>query len=62
MADIASLLTRQSCSRFGSMSADTDDLIFAQSLDAPFIYKGALPDEVLATLKRLISAEDVQTT
>ena len=38
------------------MSVNADDITTAQMLNAAFIYKGALPEEVLATLNTLIPA------
>ena len=38
------------------MSVNADDVTTAQMLRAAFIYKGALPEEVLATLNTLIPA------
>jgi DNA-binding NarL/FixJ family response regulator len=55
-ADTATLLGCLGGARLVLMSVNDDDIIAAQSLDAGFIYKGALPEEVLATLGALIPA------
>ena len=55
-ADIAALAGRSTGVRLALMSVNADDLVSAQQLNAAFIYKGALPDEVLATLRGLIPA------
>jgi DNA-binding response OmpR family regulator len=54
MAEIAALLGRSAGVRLALMSVNADDVTTAQTLNAAFIYKGALPEEVLATLKPLI--------
>jgi DNA-binding NarL/FixJ family response regulator len=54
--DLAGLLSRLSGARVALMSVDASDIAAAQSLNAAFIYKGALPDEVVATLRALIPA------
>lgn len=54
VADIAALQGRLTGIRLALMSVDSDDVEIAQRLNARFIYKGALPDEVLATLRGLI--------
>ena len=53
-AKIAALLGRSAGARLALMSVNADDVATAQMLNAAFIYKGALPEEVLATLKTLI--------
>ena len=55
-AEIAALLGRSAGTRLALMSVNADDIATAQTLNAAFIYKGALPEEVLATLKTLIPA------
>jgi DNA-binding NarL/FixJ family response regulator len=55
-AEIAALLGRSTGARLALMSVNADDVTTAQMLNAAFIYKGALPEEVLATLKTLIQA------
>ena len=55
-AEIAALLGRSVSPRLALMSVNADDITTAQALNAAFIYKGALPEEVLATLKTLIPA------
>ena len=55
-AEITALLGRSAGARLALMSVNADDVITAQMLDAAFIYKGALPEEVLATLNTLIPA------
>ena len=55
-AKIAALLGRSVSPRLALMSVNADDITTAQALNAAFIYKGALPEEVLATLKTLIPA------
>jgi DNA-binding NarL/FixJ family response regulator len=52
----AALLARLPGARLALMSVNADDIATAQSLNAAFIYKGTLPEEVLATLKTLIPA------
>jgi DNA-binding NarL/FixJ family response regulator len=54
--EIAGLLGRPSGVRLALMSVNADDATTAQTLSVAFIYKGALPEEVLATLKTLIPA------
>ena len=54
--DLAGLLSRLSGARLALMSVDADDVTSAQRLNAAFIYKGASPDEVVATLRALIPA------
>ena len=53
---IAALLGRSAGARLILMSVNADDITTAQMLNAAFIYKGALPEEVLATLNTLIPA------
>jgi len=53
-AEIAALLGRSAGARLALMSVNADDVTTAQMLNSAFIYKGALPEEVLATLKTLI--------
>ena len=53
-AEITALPGRSAGTQLALMSVNADDLITAQALNAAFIYKGALPEEVLATLKSLI--------
>jgi len=55
-AEIAALLGRSAGARLALMSVNADDVTTAQMLNAAFIYKGALPEEVLATLNTLIPA------
>jgi DNA-binding NarL/FixJ family response regulator len=55
-AAIAALLGRSADARLALMSVNADDITTAQMLSAAFIYKGALPEEVLATLNTLIPA------
>jgi CheY-like chemotaxis protein len=55
-AEIATLLGRSAGARLALMSVNADDVTTAQMLNAAFIHKGALPEEVLATLKMLIPA------
>jgi len=55
-AKIAALLGRSAGARLALMSVNADDVTTAQMLNAAFIYKGALPEEVLATLNSLIPA------
>ena len=55
-AEIVGLLDRSAGARLALMSVNADDVATAQMLNAAFIYKGALPEEVLATLKTLIPA------
>jgi len=55
-AEIAALLGRSADARLALMSVNADDITTAQMLNAAFIYKGALPEEVLATLNTLIPA------
>ena len=55
-ADTATLLGRSTGARLVLMSVNADDVATAQTLDAAFIYKGALPEEVLATLVTLLPA------
>ena len=55
-AEIAALLGRSAGVRLALMSVNADDITTAQMLNAAFIYKGALPEEVLATLNTLIPA------
>ena len=54
--EIASLLGCSAGARLALMSVNADDVATAQMLNAAFIYKGALPEEVLATLNTLIPA------
>ncbi len=54
--EIAALLGRSAGARLILMSVNADDITTAQMLNAAFIYKGALPEEVLATLNTLIPA------
>jgi len=53
-AEITALHGRPAGTRLALMSVNADDVTTAQMLNAAFIYKGALPEEVLATLKTLI--------
>ena len=53
---IAALLGRSPGVILALMSVNADDITTAQMLNAAFIYKGALPEEVLATLNTLIPA------
>ena len=53
-AEIAALHERSAGARLALMSVNADDVSTAQLLSSAFIYKGALPEEVLATLKTLI--------
>jgi CheY-like chemotaxis protein len=55
-AEIAALLGRSAGTQLALMSVNADDVITAQMLNTAFIYKGALPEEVLATLNPLIPA------
>jgi DNA-binding response OmpR family regulator len=55
-AEVKSFVGRSAGMRLILMSVDADDVATAAALDAAFIYKGAVPDEVLATLKALIPA------
>ena len=55
-AAMTALHGRSAGARLALMSVNADDVITAQMLDAAFIYKGALPEEVLATLSTLIPA------
>ena len=55
-AEIAALLGRSAGARLAMMSVNADDVTTAERLSAAFIYKGALPEEVLATLNALIAA------
>jgi DNA-binding NarL/FixJ family response regulator len=55
-AEISTLPDRPVNGQLALMSVDADDRAAAQGLNAAFIYKGALPDEVLATLRELVSA------
>jgi DNA-binding NarL/FixJ family response regulator len=55
-AATAVLPGRSAGARLALMSVNADDVTTAQMLDAAFIYKGALPEEVLATLNTLIPA------
>jgi two-component system nitrate/nitrite response regulator NarL len=55
-ADITALLSRPISPRLALMSVDADDLPTALGFNAAFIYKGAPPAEVLATLRGLIPA------
>jgi DNA-binding NarL/FixJ family response regulator len=55
-AETAVLLESEAGARLALMSVNSDDITTAQSLNAAFIYKGALPEDVLATLKALIPA------
>jgi DNA-binding NarL/FixJ family response regulator len=55
-AETATLALRSTVGRLVLMSVDAEDATMAATLCAPFIYKGALPDEVLATLRSLIPA------
>jgi len=55
-ADIAALLSRPISPRLALMSVDVDDLTTALGFNAAFIYKGAPPEEVLATLRGVIPA------
>ena len=54
--EFSGLLRRLAGARLALMSVDADDVTSAQRLNAAFIYKGALPDEVVATLRALIPA------
>jgi DNA-binding response OmpR family regulator len=54
--EIAALIRHSSGIRLALMSVNADDITTAQTLNAAFIYKGALPEEVLATLNTLIPA------
>jgi DNA-binding response OmpR family regulator len=54
--DTATLLGCSTGAKLVLMSVDADDISAAQSLNAAFIYKGALPEEVLATLVTLLPA------
>jgi DNA-binding response OmpR family regulator len=54
--DTANLKACSAGARLVLMSVNADDIIAAQSLNAGFIYKGALPEEVLATLVALMPA------
>jgi DNA-binding NarL/FixJ family response regulator len=49
-AEIAQLAQRLAAGRLILMSVDADDVATAQALDVAFIYKGALPEEVLGAL------------
>jgi DNA-binding NarL/FixJ family response regulator len=53
---ITTLLGGSAGARLALMSVNADDVATAQMLNAAFIYKGALPEEVLATLNTLIPA------
>jgi DNA-binding NarL/FixJ family response regulator len=55
-ADTANLLRCSGGARLVLMSVNADDIAAAQALNAAFIYKGALPEEVLTTLGALIPA------
>ena len=55
-AEIAALAGRATGMRLILMSVDADDMAVAEALKAGFLYKGALPDEVLTTLRALIPA------
>jgi len=55
-AQITGFMGRSAGMRLILMSVDADDVATAEALDAAFIYKGAVPDEVLATLKALLPA------
>ena len=55
-AEIATLHERSAGARLALMSVNADDVTTAQMLNVAFIYKGALPEEVLATLNTLIPA------
>jgi DNA-binding NarL/FixJ family response regulator len=54
--EAAAVLGRSAGARLALMSVNADDVTTAQMLNAAFIYKGALPEEVLATLNTLIPA------
>lgn len=56
-ADMTALLDRSTSVRLALMSVNADDAALAQQLHATFVYKGALPEEALAVLRALISAE-----
>jgi len=53
-ADTATLLGCLGGAKLVLMSVNADDIAAAQALNAAFIYKGALPEEVLTTLGALI--------
>jgi DNA-binding NarL/FixJ family response regulator len=53
-AEISVLVERRGKKGFILMSVDADDAAVAGALGVAFIYKGALPDEVLATLRAMI--------
>jgi DNA-binding NarL/FixJ family response regulator len=55
-ADTATLLGCVGGARLVLMSVNADDVTIAQTLNSAFIYKGGLPEEVLATLNTLIPA------
>ena len=55
-ADIAALRRPRVDARLTLISVDVEDLATAQSLNVAFIYKGAPPEEVLATLRGVIPA------
>lgn len=54
--EIALLARRLTGVRLALMSVDAGDVTTAHMLNVAFIYKGALPEEVLATLNGLIPA------
>jgi DNA-binding NarL/FixJ family response regulator len=55
-ADTAALCGHLTGVRLALMSVNADDIATAQTLGAAFIYKGALPEEVLTILNALIPA------
>ena len=54
-AEMSALARRRDQINLILMSVDADDLVVADALGVAFIYKGALPDEVLATLRTALA-------
>ncbi len=61
-AEMARLARRSNGMRLVLLSVNPDDAAAAATFGAAFIYKGALPEEVLATLRAVVSAHDIQFT
>jgi DNA-binding NarL/FixJ family response regulator len=60
-AERARLAGRLEGVRLVLMSVDADDVATAKALDAAFIYKGAMPDEVLAAFEPAAAARATHT-